>query len=111
MPRQLPPPQNFIQRTHISLPAPEQAAKDAEIAARGGRKFWFGKVAARKRWRREIDRNTPPEQRPWVYRRQRDMSFLPVEELPAEVRGNPVHMEFLQWLRDDRRRRFSLAAT
>ncbi|KAL2202764.1 hypothetical protein CC79DRAFT_1372919 [Sarocladium strictum] len=92
-------PNRYIHGMHPPLPAADQAARDAEIAARGGRKLWFRRVAARQAMRIQKDRSVPAWQRPRVAYRVRDISFLAEHELPNEVRENEGWMDFWRWYR------------
>lgn len=87
----------------------DQAFRDAEIAARGGRKFWFGRVAARQRFRIERDEFTPVWLRPRVASRPRDISFQREEQLHPMVRENSGWVAYYRWHRSERLKAYAAA--
>lgn len=105
--RQAASPNRYIHGMHPPLPVADQAARDAEIAARGGRKMWFRRVAARQAMRIRKDRSVPAWQRPRIAYRVRDISFLAEHELPNEVRGNEGWMDFWRWFRQGKLEAYS----
>ncbi|KAK0384982.1 hypothetical protein NLU13_7460 [Sarocladium strictum] len=93
-----------IHGMHPPLEPALQAAKDAEIAGRGRRKFWFGKVGARQRYRLEKERNTPSYLRTRSVCRRRDIGFLEEHELPPMIVGNEQYVKYWRWFRDERKK-------
>lgn len=91
--------------------------KSKEIADRGGRKQWFGKVHERRRFlqaqndafekeRREAQQagKIPPRRdpQPRAHKRRMDFGDVPDEELPEDVQSNPAWMKAVAWLRSSR---------
>ncbi|EFY93849.1 hypothetical protein MAC_00340 [Metarhizium acridum CQMa 102] len=89
--------------------------KALEIQARGGRKFWFGKVSARLRWlqrkrigsskAQDVNCDQMPERpnpEPGAYRRPLDFGDVPESKLPEKVRQNPDWLKACEWFRQQR---------
>ncbi|CAJ0539631.1 Ff.00g071490.m01.CDS01 [Fusarium sp. VM40] len=89
--------------------------KCEEIRKRPGRKAWFGKVMARKRWLQSVEMKLekerqqaqltgtappykPPE--PRSVKRILDFGDVPEEELPAYVQENPAWLKACAWHRE-----------
>jgi hypothetical protein len=89
--------------------------KCEEIRKRPGRKAWFGKVMARKRWLQSVETKLekerqqaqltgtappykPPE--PRSVKRILDFGDVPEEELPAYVKENPAWLKACAWHRE-----------
>lgn len=89
--------------------------KCEEIRKRPGRKAWFGKVMARKRWLQSVEMKLekerqqaqlsgtappykPPE--PRSVERILDFGDVPEEELPAYVKENPAWLKACAWHRE-----------
>ena len=118
---------NPATQTMHSRPEEWYNKKTEEIKARGGRKFWFGKVAARQRWinrmRKDQERerkaavrsgSIPPRRDPEPRGYSRPMNFadVPESELPEYVQDDPEWLKACAWLRQnktarERRRRTS----
>lgn len=94
------------------------ARKAQEIQDRGGRKFWFGKVAARLRWLKSkrsesakakpVDENTLPERsdpEPRTYNRPLDFGDVPESQLPEDVQQNEDWLKACAWFRQQQNMR------
>ncbi|KAF7550168.1 hypothetical protein G7046_g8105 [Stylonectria norvegica] len=91
--------------------------KAREIAARGGRKKWFGKVLERQRMlrrRKAMEERRRRKQRhegavpmrrdpqPRTYNRVQDFGDVPEKELPDDVASNPAWVKACAWFREAR---------
>lgn len=90
--------------------------KAQEIQARGGRKFWFGKVMERERWLRAKEKaqeekhnndyvpvggdRKGPDPKPWSYGRALDFGDVPADKLPEDVLQNPAWVKACAWHRE-----------
>lgn len=100
-----------IHRIH-NRPKVWYARKALEIQARGGRKFWFGKVAKRVQWLRRQHTEPSKEQEvnshvltersdpePQTYTRPLDFGDVPESKLPEDVRENADWLKACEWFR------------
>lgn len=94
--------------------------KSKEIADRGGRKQWVGKMHERRRFlqaqsdafeeeRRIAERagKIPPRRdpQPRTHKRPMDFADVPDDELPEDVQSNPAWMKAVAWLRSSRQQK------
>ncbi|QUC16120.1 uncharacterized protein UV8b_00361 [Ustilaginoidea virens] len=108
-----------VHRMHVRSEA-WFAKKSAEIRARGGRKFWLGKVSQRLRWlqserlklqaRRaeaKAQGGLPerPDPQPQTYSVPLDFGDVPEGDLPEEVRKNPAWRKACEYFRENHRLR------
>ena len=88
-------------------------AKAKEIQERGNRKYWFGRVAERRRWLKRVNREkelarehglpgTASDPEPWGYSRVIDFEDVPESRLPTDVLRNPDWLKACTWFRENR---------